>query len=173
MGTMKIKESIVVEGRHDEARLKEIVDAHIVVTNGEYLRKETLELLKELNELHGIIIFSDPDNPGKRLRQKILAEIPNAKQAFLSQSDARFKRKVGIEHASKEVILEALQNVVEISDLKSDLNMKDLVDLELVGSVQASTKRNELAKKLHLCEGNAKQFLKQCQLFGLSKKDLM
>ncbi len=172
MNTMKIKESIVVEGRHDEARLKEIVDAHIVVTNGSHLRKETLSLLKELNEKNGIIIFSDPDNPGKRLRQRILDEIPDAKQAFLAQKDARHKRKVGIEHASKEVILEALKNVIELSDVQSDVEMKDLVELNLAGNAEASIKRNELARKLKMSEGNAKQFLKQCHHFGISKKDL-
>ncbi len=169
---MKIKESIVVEGRHDEARLNEIIEAHIVVTNGEHLRSETLSLLKELQAKNGIIVFTDPDNPGKRLRQKILKEIPNAKEAFLSQKEARHKYKVGIEHASKEVILEALKNVVEKSDTQSDLKMSDLVDLNLVGSEDASHKRNLLAKELHLCEGNAKQFLKQCHHFGLSKKDI-
>ena len=173
MDTMKIKESIVVEGRHDEARLKEIVDADIVVTNGSHLRKETLEHLKELANRNGIIIFTDPDNPGKRLRQRILDEIPSAKQAFLAQKDARYKRKVGIEHASKEVILEALENIIELSDSNSDLEMKDLVELNLCGHAEASLKRNALARKLNLSEGNAKQFLKQCHHFGISKKDLI
>ncbi len=173
MDTMKIKESIVVEGRHDEARLKEIIEADIVVTNGSHLRKETLAHLKDLNKRNGIIIFTDPDNPGKRLRQRILDEIPSAKQAFLAQKDARHKRKVGIEHASKEVLLDALKNVIELSELKSDLTMNDLVDLNLSGNAEASHNRNELARKLNLSEGNAKQFLKQCHHFGLSKKDLI
>ena len=170
---MKIKESIVVEGLHDKARLNEIVEAHIVVTNGSHLRKETLNLLKELNDKNGIIIFTDPDNPGKSLRQRILAEIPNAKQAFLTQKDARHKRKIGIEHASKEILLEALKDVIELNDLKSDLEMKDLLELNLCGSAEASLKRNELARKLKMSEGNAKQFLKQCHHFGISKKDLV
>lgn len=173
MDKMKIKESIVVEGLHDKARLNEIVEAHIVVTNGSHLRKETLNLLKELNDKNGIIIFTDPDNPGKSLRQRILAEIPNAKQAFLTQKDARHKRKIGIEHASKEILLEALKDVIELNDLKSDLEMKDLLELNLCGSAEASLKRNELARKLKMSEGNAKQFLKQCHHFGISKKDLV
>ena len=169
---MKIKESIVVEGRHDEARLKEIVDAHIVITSGENMSQQTLKQLKELNELHGIIIFSDPDNPGKRLRQKILNEIPNAKQAFLAQSVARHKRKVGIEHASKEAILEALQHVVEPNLDKSDITMNDLMEHQLIYHPDAAQKRQILAHKYHMSEGNAKQFLKQCHLFGIQKKDL-
>ena len=173
MDKMKIKESIVVEGLHDKARLNEIVEAHIVVTNGSHLRKETLNLLKELNDKNGIIIFTDPDNPGKSLRQRILAEIPNAKQAFLTQKDARHKRKIGIEHASKEILLEALKDVIELNDLKSDLEMKDLLELNLCGSAEASLKRNELARKLKISEGNAKQFLKQCHHFGICKKDLV
>lgn len=172
MVRMKIRETIVVEGRHDQARLESILEANIVVTHGNRISQKTLLHLKECHQKEGIIIFTDPDHPGKTLRTKILSVIPDAKQAFLSAKDARHNHKVGIEHASTDVLLEALSHVSTPVDTLSDLSMKDLVELELMGLPDSSTKRNALALKLHLEEGNAKHFLKQCCHFGYTRKDL-
>ena len=172
MGWMKIKESIVVEGRHDEAKLKSILDAHIIVTQGTHLSLETLDFIEHMHHDHGVIIFTDPDAPGKLIRQRILERIPDAKQAFIAQKDARDKRKVGIEHASPEVIFEALQNLYTHSTSQSLIQMKDLIELGLSGQEDSSTKRKLLCHKYHLQEGNAKLFLQQVNARGLSLKDL-
>lgn len=169
---MKIKETIVVEGRHDQAVLERLLDANIVITHGNHLSQATLEHLKELNHTDGIILFTDPDTPGKNLRTRILAEIPDAKQAFLPQSLARAKRKVGIEHALDADILEALSHVMTPCERPSDLSMRDLVELGLAGHVDANALRTQVCHQLHLEEGNAKRFLKQCRHFGITKKDL-
>lgn len=169
---MKIQESIVVEGRHDEAKLKGILDAHIIVTQGTHLSLETLAYIVDMHQDHGVIIFTDPDTPGKLIRQRILERIPEAKQAFLAQKDAREKRKVGIEHASPEHILAALENLYTFKEQDSMIQMKHLIELGLSGQADSASRRNKLCHQHHLQEGNAKLFLQQVNAKGLDLKDL-
>ena len=39
--------------------------------NGSEISDETLDLIKELSKNHNIIVFTDPDYPGERIRKKI------------------------------------------------------------------------------------------------------
>lgn len=172
MGTMKIRETIVVEGKHDLAKLNTLIEANIVMTQGSHLSQETLNHLKELNEKTGIIIFTDPDHPGKMVRDRISQVIPNAKHAHLSQKDARSKHKVGIEHASDSSILEALSSIMTPTDKPSSLTMEDLFSCGLNGDEHSSFLRTKVAHALHLQEGNAKHFLKQCQNLGITLKEI-
>ena len=105
---MKIKEVIVVEGSHDSDTLKKYFECDTIETHGLALDEETVSLLKEVNEKRGIIIFTDPDTPGNKIRNIINEAIPNAKNAFVVKKDAKTSKKVGIEHASKEVLEEDL-----------------------------------------------------------------
>ncbi len=172
MSRMKIQETIVVEGRHDQAALARVVQANIVITHGNRLSKKTLDHLIELSKTTGIIVFTDPDQPGKTLRAKITEAIPDVKHAYLLQSKAHSATKIGIEHAPPEDLLDALSNLVTQSSNQSDLTMKDLLELGLSGLPDSQSKRNALASKLHLSEGNTKSFLKQCIYTGLTKEDL-
>ena len=79
---------IVVEGTHDEIKVKAAYpNAECVITNGSEISNETIELIKELAKTHRIIIFTDPDSPGERIRSIITNEIPSASQAFLRKKE--------------------------------------------------------------------------------------
>ena len=58
MKKMVIKETIVVEGKHDVDKIKSCVDADIIITSGTHLSKRTLELIKQTNKEKGIIVFT-------------------------------------------------------------------------------------------------------------------
>jgi ribonuclease M5 len=169
---MRIRETIVVEGIHDKARLLAFIEANIICSDGTHISVETLRQLQQAYKEEGLIIFSDPDTPGQALRHQLSQYFPLAKHAYISQSKARSNRKIGIEHASEQDILMALEHVHEVQEHKSDLNMGDLMDLGLSGSIQAKLKRIRVAHHLFLSEASAKTFLKQCQHKGLQKADL-
>ncbi|MHB8097810.1 MAG: ribonuclease M5, partial [Erysipelotrichaceae bacterium] len=128
---MKIKETIVVEGYHDKQALLKIVEANVLVTQGSYLSEKMLKVIEEAHKENGVIVFTDPDTPGKKIRQMIQDRIPDVKHAHLMQKDARDKHKVGVEHASQDVLIKALENVMTISTEHSDLTLNDLIDLGL------------------------------------------
>ena len=57
-------------------------------------------------ELRGVIVFTDPDYNGERIRKIIMQEVPQAKHAFLNRGEAVPKSRpgafLGVEHTSFE-----------------------------------------------------------------------
>src|SRR5699024_11775813 len=114
---VKIKEVIVVDGKHDTTKIQQAVDADTIETNGSAVNKATLAMISHAQKKRGIIIFTDPDYPGERIRHIINERVPGCKQAFLPKQQAdtkQVKRSVGIEHASKKAIHSALAQVYEV-----------------------------------------------------------
>ncbi|MEG0364223.1 MAG: ribonuclease M5 [Erysipelotrichales bacterium] len=163
---MLIKEVIVVEGKNDEACLKQFLDVDIITTNGSALSKETLSLIKEVNETRGVIIFSDPDYPGKKIRNTIIDYVGETKHAFLKKSKAidPRKKKVGIEHATKEDILASLENVVTFGN-ENTITWEEYLKLGFVGS---KANRQYICDKLNIGVCNGKTLFKRLNMLALS-----
>ena len=68
MSKPKIKEVIVVEGKDDVSALRKAVEADILITTGLGLRPEKIEEIRILAERRGVIVFTDPDFPGGKIR---------------------------------------------------------------------------------------------------------
>lgn len=167
-----IKEVIVVEGKNDTKRLKTFFDCETIETHGLGLNKETIEFIKQMQEKRGIILFLDPDNPGEKIRNRLNSEISYLKNAFILKEDGRTKKKVGIEHASCEVLKEALDNLVTYGEYDNNLNMADLNELGLMGDDNSKEKRLIISKHFHIGKCNGKTMLKRLNLLGIKKEDL-
>ena len=165
---MKIKELIVVEGKTDLIFLKSFLDADIVITNGSEISQKTLDFIKEANSKQGVIILTDPDYPGLRIRNIITNYIGNCKHAYIEKNKAIKGKKVGIAEAKKEDIINALKNVVTYKKENSNnITQMDLIDLGLIGKEDSSEKREKVCNYYHLGWCNAKTFLKRVNMFGL------
>lgn len=173
---MKISEIIVVEGKNDTHKIKQAVNADTIETNGAGMTKETIALIRLAQKKRGVIIFTDPDFAGNKIRERINQVVPGCKHAYLPKSEATPKNNrasVGIEHASHEAIREALQHVHEVAEVKfSDVSRADLVALGLIGTSDAKEKRELLGAHLHIGYANAKQLLKRLQLYNISRNEL-
>lgn len=170
---MKIKELIVVEGKTDLIYLKSFLDADIVITNGSEISHETLEFIKEANKRQGVIILTDPDYPGIRIRNIVSEFIGDCKHAYIEKKKAIKGKKVGIAETKKEDILEALKNVVTYKKENSKgITEADLYEVGLLGKEDSKTKREKVCLKYHLGWCNAKSFLKRVNMFGLSIEDM-
>lgn len=169
----KLDDIIVVEGVHDVQKIQSIYEVDVLYTNGSAISSEFIERLQILSETRSIIIFTDPDFPGQKIRQTIKDAIPTVKHAFIPKERALGKGKVGIEHASVDDIRYALANVsVPKHAVKDAIAWSDIVEYDLVIGVLAKQKRQYIANRLHLGYGNTKQFYKQLQLFGITKEQL-
>lgn len=170
---MKIKELIVVEGKTDLTFLKSFIDADIVITNGSEISRETLEYIKEANKRQGVIILTDPDYPGCRIRNIISAYIGNCKHAFVEKQKAIKGRKVGIAETKKEDVIQALKNVVSYNNKpKGKITEVQLYTLGLIGKNDSKNKRDAICKYYHLGWCNAKTFLKRINMFEITIEDL-
>ena len=94
---IKIKETIVVEGKYDKIRLSPLFDANIIELGGFriYNNKDRLSLIRRIAEKNGIIILTDSDSAGFRLRHYLSSAIPkaNIKNVFIPDIFGKEKRK--------------------------------------------------------------------------------
>ncbi|KXG74144.1 ribonuclease M5 [Thermotalea metallivorans] len=167
-----IKEVIVVEGRDDAIAVKRAVDAEIIITHGFGITEETMRRIEFAQKRKGIIIFTDPDYAGEKIRRKISDRIKGCKHAFLPREEAMKKGDIGIENASPESIIAALEKVrTEDSSQKVLFTYQDLIRNGLTGSEEASLRRDRLGKELGIGYANAKQFLNRLNHYGISREE--
>ena len=69
-GLLRTEQAVIVEGKYDKIKLESIIDATIIVTNGYgiFKDKEKLELIRFYAKHKGIIILTDPDGAGFKIR---------------------------------------------------------------------------------------------------------
>ncbi|ERL64431.1 ribonuclease M5 [Schleiferilactobacillus shenzhenensis] len=173
-----IKEVLVVEGRDDTKRLQEALGpVDTIETHGFALPPETVAAIKEAQARRGVIIFTDPDHAGEKIRRAILAAVPGAKQAFLPRTAGIPVKQgtLGVEHASNETIRTALAQVytpTAAAPSTDPVTEEDLLRLGLAGVPQAVTLRDYVAATLHLGHVNGKQLLKRLNAFAITPSQL-
>lgn len=171
----KIPEVIVVEGKDDTANLKRYYEVDTYETRGSAINQDDLERIAKLQELRGVIVFTDPDYNGERIRKIIMQEIPQAKHAFLNRGEAVPKsktkgRSLGVEHASFEDLEKALSGLVGSYEDEHffDITKSDLMRLGLLMGSDSRKRREYLGEALRIGYCNGKQLLKRLELFGVS-----
>lgn len=173
---MKIKEIIVVEGKDDTTAIKRAVDADTIETNGSSIGDSVIEQVKLAQKTRGVILFTDPDFPGEKIRKTISDLVPGCKHAFLPKEEARPKRGrgIGVEHASIDAIRQALQSVkAEMKEFTSEISFDDLLDAGLIGGSKAKDRREKLGILLKIGYTNGKQLHKRLQMFQISREDYL
>ena len=173
-------EVIIVEGRDDTKRLIETFGNRVktIETNGSAISHSTLAQIKQAAEEFGIIIFTDPDYQGDRIRRIVSQAIPYAKHAYLSQEEAQSGQKgrsLGVEHASTDTIRQALSQVMIPQDLDplSFIPMSQLLALKLIAHPKARRNRDLVARHFNLGHTNGKQLQKRLAQYQVSYQDLI
>lgn len=169
-----IKEVIVVEGRDDVAAVKRAVDAEVIVTGGFGFPEDLIKRIKTAAERRGVIIFTDPDYAGEKIRKIISREVKNCKHAFLPRDKATKNGDIGIENASAEDIIEALEKArVESIEPRNEFTYDDLFRYGLIGYEGASEKRDKIGRLLGIGYCNSKQFLKRLNNYGVTREEFL
>ena len=106
-----IKEVLVVEGKMDVVAIDKAVEADCIITEGFNLKKQALKNIEQAYKKRGIIILTDPDSAGERIRSYLTKRFPNAKHAFVPVEDATDNDDIGIEQAKPDAIRKALEKV--------------------------------------------------------------
>lgn len=172
---MKIKEVIVVEGKDDVSAVKRAVKGEFITTSGMGITEDILLEIERAAKRCGVVILTDPDFPGEKIRTIINQRVKNCKQAYLTQKEARCKNtgKIGVEYAKPEVIKKALLGAkVEQSQSSPGYTMEDLYNWGLTGSSFGGKRRILLGEKLGIGYTNAKQFLRRLNSYNISKGEV-
>jgi ribonuclease M5 len=171
-GIQLIKEIIVVEGKDDTTAIRRAVDAETIETGGSAINEDVVRRIALAQERRGVIIFTDPDHAGERIRKIISARVPGCKHAFLSQEQAERKGDIGIENASPEAIRNALQNVrSEYEGKAAQVTWDDLMEAGLIVHPDAAARRLAVGNALGIGYCNGKQFYKRCTMFQISREE--
>ena len=160
---LKIKEAIVVEGKYDLIKISRLFDTLIIPTNGFdiYKNKSKLNMLKTVAQKSGIIILTDSDSAGFRIRNHIRNCIGDVsvKNAYIPEIEGKEKRKdtpskegfLGVEGISDEIIVNAVMSQTQQIDQAGEkITKTDFFELGLTGGAESGQKRAKLCKKMGL-----------------------
>ncbi len=165
MNKLRINEIIVVEGKYDAIKLANLVDALIIPTSGFsiFTSKETRELILKMGEKQGIIVLTDSDGAGFKIRNYVqkIAQKLEVKHAYIPAKKGKEQRKntpskeglLGVEGIEDELILTALKNVCTQKNTKKvtrEITYTDLYELGLSGTADSAQKRQVFLTKLGL-----------------------
>lgn len=168
-----IKEVIVVEGRDDIDAVNKAVDADIIATHGYGISRATIERIRYAYEHRGIIILTDPDHAGQKIRERLTALFPDALQAYISKAEALSNHDVGVENAKPEVIRRAIEAAGRtLTEKHGEFTMSDMTYYSLTGAEHSRELRDRLGRKLGIGYGNGKAFLKRLNNYGISRAEL-
>ena len=165
----KVKETIIVEGTYDKIKLSGFIDGVILTTGGfAVFRNGALrKSIRELAERTGVVILTDSDGAGFKIRNFLKQDIPEEyiKHAYIPDIKGKEKRKrepgkeglLGVEGMSEEIIIDALRKAGCTVDgsaaaPRADRAVKkaDLMKYGLAGGEGSAEKRRALAKRLNL-----------------------
>ncbi len=163
---LHINSAIVVEGKYDKAKLSRLVDCPIVIVNGFGVFKdaETVKLLRFYADNGGLIILTDSDSAGFRIRGHIKSVIPHGdvRCAYIPDIYGKERRKatpsaegkLGVEGMPDNVLLEVLKPFADEREEKEErlVTRMDFYEDGFTGSSDSSLRRDELKKKLSLPE---------------------
>jgi len=169
-----IKEVLIVEGKMDVAAIDKAVDADCIITGGFTLNKRTLANISAAYNKRGIIILTDPDSAGERIRKFLTKKFPDAKHAYIPRIEATANNDIGIEQASPESIRTALSKVrtVEINP-REEFTAAEMVNFGLSGGVESSSLRDKIGAALGIGYGNVKTFVKRLNSYGVTRAEFL
>lgn len=166
---IKIKEAVIVEGKYDKIKLSAIIDTIIIETDGfaVFKDKEKQKLIRFLAEKRGIIIMTDSDSAGFKIRNFIngITKSENIKNVYIPDIYGKEKRKteaskegkLGVEGMKPEIIMSALQKAGVLCDKNEkterfEITHTDFFEDGISGGENSSEIRKALAKQLELPE---------------------
>ena len=169
MDKLKVREVIVVEGKYDLNKLKQMIDGIVVTTDGFgiFHNREKMELIRRMAENRGVIVLTDSDGAGFVIRNHLKSCLPKdmVKHAYIpdiygkeSRKKAHSKEgKLGVEGMSPEVIKKALISAGAQIDGESSLaagtlTKADLYAVGLSGTPNSGENRKKLISALALPE---------------------
>lgn len=162
----KVKEAIIVEGNYDKIKLSGFIDGVIITTHGfaVYTNEEFTETIRKMAETVGIVILTDSDSAGIRIRNFVKQKAAGGivKHAYVPDIAGveRRKRKasaeglLGVEGMSEEIIMNALREagctIDDVSEvtMSGDITKADLYMLGLSGGKKSQEMRQKLSHEL-------------------------
>lgn len=165
---IKLKQAVIVEGKYDKIRLESLIDATIIQTDGFaiFKDKEKQRLIRRLAEKNGILILTDSDSAGFKIRSFLGGSLPKetVTHAYIPDVLGKEKRKdapskegkIGVEGMRTQALVDALAKAgvlyEEVEQPRKKVEMIDLFEDGLSGGNNSQAKKAILLRYLGLPE---------------------
>ena len=166
---IKIDRVVIVEGRYDKIKLSSILDAVIIESEGFgiFNNKEKQKLIRKLAETKGLLILTDSDSAGFKIRSFIRGMVPaeQIKHAYIPDIFGKEKRKtepskegkLGVEGVKADIIIDALEKAGVLCEETEDKEQREITKLDLYedglsGKEDSDASRKKLLSLLDLPE---------------------
>lgn len=174
-----MRELVVVEGLHDRQAVERAVVADVWVLGGDRVGHQILSELRRACASRGVIVFTDPDGAGERIRRRVADAVPGSRHAFLMREQAHSVHGIGVEHATPDDIAAALLTARGGSDTRAPatagesavFTQADLKSAGLVGNHGAAAARQRVGDRLGIGTGNAKAFLRKLNTLCVTRRE--
>ena len=155
-----ISKLVIVEGKYDKIKLENILDADIVAVDGFGACRKTdkMRLIKELAEKKGVLIATDSDYAGYKIRVRLQSILKNAEisHVFIPNIKGKEKRKqspskegfLGLEGIEDSKLYELFVPYASSIIRKDDIKTIHLYELGLIGKENSNQKRSEFLDSL-------------------------
>lgn len=163
---MRVGRAVIVEGRYDQIKLASLVDGIILPVSGFRIFKDRamMALIRKLAGERGIIVLTDSDTAGFKIRNHIASAVPPEQvlHAYIPDIPGKERRKsapgkegkLGVEGVPAECIIEALRRAGALTECAEvcSLTKADLYERGLSGGRDSALRRKLLMKRLELPE---------------------
>lgn len=164
---LETDKAIIVEGRYDKAHLSSVIDALIITTDGFgiFNSKEKQTFIKKIAREKGIIILTDSDAAGFKIRNFLKNIVPEDEiiHAYIPDVYGKEKRKdspskegkLGVEGINTDKLREALLKTGVFTENQKQKNLKeitsaDLYEAGLTGHKDSAEKRRKFLVSIGL-----------------------
>ena len=160
---------LIVEGKSDVAFLSSFIDTYYFITNGYDISQEKLDFLKRVSKVNKLIVFTDPDDAGEKIKNSIINQINGVFDAKITKNSRKNYKKQGVAEAYKEEILNALKDhIVDGKLTRVNYDLANLISL----NKNPEEKREEIINKYGLIKGNNKSLENQLNMLKITKEEL-
>lgn len=166
---IKIGQAVIVEGKYDKKKVENILDTVIIETDGFgiFKDKEKQLLIRRLADTKGIVVLTDSDTAGFKIRSFLGGIVPPEKivHAYIPDVLGKEKRKaipskdgkIGVEGMTKEIIVDALDKAGITCQQSDKTERKTVINTDffedgISGGKNSKAKKAELLKELNLPE---------------------
>lgn len=165
MERIRLEQAVIVEGKYDKIKLESVLDALILTTDGFriYRDKQRRALFRSLAETRGLVVLTDSDAAGFRLRAYVADIAPKGTVAHVYIPDVFGKErrktapsaegKLGVEGIDAATLREAFRRAGVLEGGKrppAGVTRQDLYEDGFMGGRHSSDKRYALYDRLGL-----------------------
>lgn len=166
-----IKEAIIVEGRDDTAAIRRAVDAMTIETHGFGMPDSIWPQIDKAYEDQGIIVFTDPDYAGEKIRRSDRGKISRLPPAFFPKGSPEKRQRRRGNARPRGYHRSAGKAHCTSGSRDGRFTEEDLFQWELAGGPRAKARREQLGNLLSIGYGNSKSFLRKLNQFQISGKN--